>query len=84
MSQHVKNLASLHEDVCLILGLAQWIKDPDAAQVTDPALLWLCCRLAAAAAAAIGTLVWELPYATGVATQILKIIIHFKNIRVKG
>ena len=28
MTQQVKNLASIHEDVGLIPGLAQWIKDP--------------------------------------------------------
>ena len=36
--------------------------------VLDPALLWLRCR--PAAAAPIGLLVWELPYATGVALKI--------------
>ena len=33
----------------------------------DPALLWLCCRLAAEAL--ICPLAWELPYAVGVALK---------------
>ena len=39
----------------LISGLAHWVK--------DPVLLWLCCRLAAAAL--IQPVACELPYATG-------------------
>ena len=27
VAQQVKNLTSVHEDVCSILGLAQWVKD---------------------------------------------------------
>ena len=42
-----------------IPGLAQWVKDPE--------LLWLWCRLAAAAL--IQPLAWELPYAKGVAVK---------------
>ena len=46
-------ILSTHEDVDSVPDLAQWLK--------DPVLLGLWCRLAAAS---IGPLAWELPYAT--------------------
>ena len=41
----------------------------DHRQGSDPALLWLCCR--PAAASPIQSLAWERLYATGVALKIL-------------
>ena len=75
VAQQVKNLTRFHEDLGLIPGLTQWVKGSGVAVSRgvgcrcnlDPALLWLWCRLAAAAP--IGPLAQELPYVAGVALK---------------
>ena len=59
----------------MIPGLAQWVKGSGVAvsydvghrHSSDPKLLWLWCR--PVAAALISTLVWQPPYAKGVALK---------------
>ena len=66
MAPQVKNPTSIHEEVGLIPGLTQWINDlalPQAAVQCKSLLLWLWCRLAAAAP--IQPLTQESPYTAG-------------------
>ena len=74
VAQRVKNLTSLHEDafqsLASLSGLGIWCCRSCGVghrRGSDLALLWLCCR--PAAAAAIRPLAWELPHAAGVAVQ---------------
>ena len=75
MAQQVKNLTSIHQDVGLMPGLAQWVKGSGIAvscgvgcrRSFNLVLLWLWCR--PAAVALIRPLAWELPYAMDVALK---------------
>ena len=66
--------ASIHEDAGSIPGISQWLGSVVAmrcnvgrGQGSDLALLWVCCR--PAAAALIQPLAWGLPHAMGTALK---------------
>ena len=75
VGQTLANPTRIHEDVCSIPGLSQWVKDLlllCAAVIghrcgSDAMLLWLCRKQAAVAL--LQPLAWEPPYAAGAALE---------------
>ena len=52
MAQWVKNLFNINEDVNLIPGLTQWVKDPSLPQAVAQLHMWLGSGIAVAVAVA--------------------------------
>ena len=70
VTQQVKNPTSIHEDVSLIPGLAQWVAvSCGVGRRHGSDLALLCLWRKSAATASIQPLAWELPFAMGVALK---------------
>ena len=79
MAQWLTNPTRNHEVAGSVPALAQWVNDRSSVAMScgvgcrrgsDPELLWLWCRLVAAAP--IRPLAWEPPYAEGAAQEVEK------------
>ena len=81
MAQQVKNPASIHEDVALISGLAQWVKGSGLALSCSVGHRWqLWCGVAVVKASAtvpILPLACELPYVEGSALKRKKMALDY-------
>ena len=85
VAQSLMNPTCTHDDSSSIPGLVQWVEAPvllvncgvGHRHGSDPALLWLCCRMAVPAP--VQPLAWDPPYASGAALKKTKNSVREKN-----